>query len=206
MSLIGRGLRFGYRPGKPVVSGLDLQVAAGERVGLVAVSGAGKTTVAKLLAGYLRPQAGEVLVDGASLPEHGYHSVQLIWQHPEQAVNPLRPMRQVIAEGDRVDAEVLAGLGIKDAWLDRFPGELSGGEIQRFCIARALGQRTRYLIADEITTMLDPISQASIWEFLLAETDRRGIGMLIVTHSAALSARLCDREIDLDAVLAAQAG
>lgn len=197
MTLVAENLGFGYRPGRPVVAGFDLQVEVGERVALNAPSGAGKTTVCKLLAGYLRPQSGSVTLDGRPLPARGYCPVQMVWQHPEKSVNPLLPMRTVVAEGDQVAPEVLAGLGIEDAWLDRYPRELSGGEIQRFCIARALGQRTKFLIADEITTMLDAIAQASIWQFLLAETERRGLGILIVTHTDALAQRLATRQVAL---------
>ena len=96
-----------------------------------------------------------------------YCPVQMIWQHPEQAVNPRLRMKNVIEEGDRTDSELIEKLGIEPDWMNRFPTELSGGELQRFCIARALGQRTRFLLADEITTMLDLINQSQIWHFLI---------------------------------------
>jgi peptide/nickel transport system ATP-binding protein len=107
-------------------------------------------------------------------------------------------MRAVLNESWRVDADTLAGLGIRDEWLQRYPGELSGGELQRFCIARALGPATRYLIADEITTMLDPNTQAMIWARLLEQTDKRRIGLLVVTHNTALAAKVCTRIIALE--------
>lgn len=197
MSLVAEELRFGYLPNQPVVNGFSLTLDAGDSVVLTAPSGAGKTTVCQLLGGYLRPHSGRVLVDGQPLTTRGYCPVQMVWQHPEKSVNPLLRMRTVLGESDKVAPGVLAGLGIEDAWLDRYPSELSGGEIQRFCIARALGAGTRYLIADEITTMLDPISQATIWRFLISETERRGIGMLIVTHGAALGERLTSRQVAL---------
>ena len=71
------------------------------------------------------------------------------------------------------------GLGIEPDWLNRYPSELSGGELQRFCIARALGQRTRFLLADEISTMLDLITQSQLWNFLLEEVKNREIGLRI---------------------------
>ena len=81
--------------------------------------------------------------------------------------------------------------------MNRFPTELSGGELQRFCIARALGKRTRFLLADEISTMLDLITQSQIWHFLMEETQRRGIGMIVVSHSPELVEKVCTRVVEL---------
>ena len=78
----------------------------------------------------------------------------------------------------------------------RYPGELSGGELQRFCIARALGERTKFLLADEITAMLDLITQSQIWNFLLKETSDRGIGLLVVSHSEELLKRLATLRVE----------
>ena len=84
----------------------------------------------------------------------------------------------------------LARLGIREEWLDRFPSELSGGELQRFCVARALASGADFLICDEISTMLDPITQSQIWNFLLAEVKERKIGLLVVSHDEKL---MCHR-------------
>ncbi len=81
--------------------------------------------------------------------------------------------------------------------MNRFPAELSGGEMQRFCIARALGQRTQFLLADEISTMLDLITQSQIWHFLMDETEKRKIGMIVVSHSQELLEKVCTRIVDL---------
>jgi peptide/nickel transport system ATP-binding protein len=86
-------------------------------------------------------------------------------------------------------------MGIERAWLDRYPAELSGGELQRFCIARALAPGTRFVIADEMSTMLDATSQAQIWDMLLRAAGARGLGVLAVTHSAALAARVSTRVV-----------
>ena len=107
-------------------------------------------------------------------------------------------MKNVIEEGDRTDSELIEKLGIEPDWMNRFPTELSGGELQRFCIARALGQRTRFLLADEITTMLDLITQSQIWHFLIEETERRDIGMLVVSHNPELIGKVCTRIVELN--------
>ena len=82
--------------------------------------------------------------------------------------------------------------------MERFPAELSGGELQRFCIARALGQGTRFLLADEITAMLDLISQCEIWRFLQEEAREQRIGILAVSHNMELLEQVCGRVERLD--------
>lgn len=199
MSLEAHDLVFSYaNQGKPVVNHVSLSIAPAERVGLSAPSGYGKTTLAKVLAGYLKQDSGMVLVDGKPLPEKGYSPVQMIWQHPEKSVNPRLKMKEVLLEGDEIEPRMLEELGIEKDWLNRYPQELSGGELQRFCIARALGKRTRYLIADEISTMLDLITQGQIWNFLLEETQRRQIGMLVFSHSQQLMDYVSTRQIQLE--------
>ena len=195
--LEARGITFGYPGAQPIYQGLSLAVEPGERVELRAPSGFGKTTLCRILAGFEVPQAGEVLVDGASLPLRGVCPVQLVGQHPELAVDPRLRMRDTLAEAGRIDDELLARLGIRREWLVRYPHELSGGELQRFCIARALTVKPRYLIADEVSTMLDAITQAHIWELLLAELEERGMGLVFVSHSRALAERVATRVVEL---------
>lgn len=191
-------LVFSYtRENQPVVNHVNLTVSPEERVGVLAPSGFGKTTLMKIIAGYMEPDEGQVLLDGKPLPKKGYYPIQMIWQHPERAVNPRLKMREVLAEGDRIEERIVRGLGIEEDWKNRYPQELSGGELQRFCIARSLGEGTRYLIADEISTMLDLITQGQIWNFLLQETKERKIGMLVVSHSQELLDYVCTRQVDL---------
>ena len=169
-----------------------------ERLGLVAPSGVGKTTLCKLIGGYLKPDQGEILLDGKPITEYrGYCPIQMIWQQPEMAVNPRLKMKEALAEGDEVEERVIRGLGIEEDWLNRFPEELSGGEMQRFCIARSLGKRTRFLIADEISTMLDLITQSQIWNFVLKEVKDREIGLIAVSHSQPLLDKICTSQIRL---------
>ncbi len=75
-------------------------------------------------------------------------------------------MEASLAEAGAVDEELLCALGIRDEWMRRFPHELSGGELQRFCIARAIAANPRYVVADEISTMLDALTQVRIWRFI----------------------------------------
>ena len=202
--LEARDISFGYGKGPLLYDGFSLAVAPGEWVQLAAPSGAGKTTLGRLLAGYERPRAGRILVDGEPLPRRGVCPVQLIGQHPERTLDPRLRMAASLAEAG-IDARTSEGarlaelLGIREAWLSRFPHELSGGELQRFCIARALAARPRYLVADEISTMLDAVTQAQLWRALLAEADGRGLGLVFMSHSPALAARIATRVVELPA-------
>ena len=87
-------------------------------------------------------------------------------------------------------------MGIEREWLTRWPSELSGGELQRFCIARVLREETRFLICDEISTMLDAITQAQVWHSLLAMSEGYGFGMLVITHNIELAKQVCDRILE----------
>ena len=195
--LEARDISFGYVKGKPLYDGFSFAVEPGERVALVAPSGFGKTTLCRLLAGYERPWNGEVLCDGKPLPPSGTCPVQLIGQHPELAVDPRLRMEKTLAEAGELPAGLLDALGIRPAWLRRYPHELSGGELQRFCIARAVASRPRYLIADEVSTMLDALTQAQIWHFLLDWQADAGAGMVLVSHSPALLDHLATRTVSL---------
>lgn len=194
MSLEGRNLTFSYRKKGRVLDQISLTLEPGERLGLAGPSGRGKTTLCKLLAGYERPGGGEVLLDGRPLDAYrGLCPVQMIWQHPETAVDPLLKLKDSVSEAGPVGEELLEALHIQPGWLERYPAELSGGELQRFCIARALAPGVKYLLCDEITAMLDPITQAQIWNVLLAQAEERQLGLLIVSHDSALLERLCTR-------------
>lgn len=202
MSLKAEEITFSYEKGRsrksknkdqPLLDHINLEVRPGERIGILAPSGAGKTTFLEILSGYLRPDSGRVWVDGQPLPTRGYCPVQLVWQNPETGIDPRRKMRTVLEEGDDLEPRLINALKIDERWLERFPWELSGGELLRFCLARSLGKRTRYLLGDEISAMLDPVTQAQIWQFLVAECEKRSLGMAIVSHSPDLLNRVCTK-------------
>lgn len=195
MVLEARNVSFQYgRHQRRVLEDVSITVKSGEIVGLTAPSGYGKTTLCKLLAGYEKPLKGEILLDGEAFADKkGHCPVQMIWQDGIQAVDPRMRMKEILKEGGTVEERILLGLRMEEEWMERFPAELSGGELQRFCIARALGPETRFLLADEITAMLDLISQCRIWKFLIREARDRGIGILAVSHHVELLEEVCDR-------------
>ncbi|MCI8304370.1 MAG: ATP-binding cassette domain-containing protein [Lawsonibacter sp.] len=196
MALEAQNITFRYRRrgSAPVLENVSLVLNPGDRLGLSAPSGRGKTTLCRLLAGYEKPEGGRVLLDGIPLSQcRGFCPVQLLWQHPEGAVDPLLRLKTTLNEAGSVEREVLDSLGIRDSWLERYPSELSGGELQRVCIARALRPRLRYLLCDEASAMLDLVTQARLWRFLLAQAERRDLGLLVVSHDRQLLKRLCTR-------------
>lgn len=198
MQLRAENISFRYNNKSPwILKNVDLTIETGERVALTGPSGYGKSTLSKILAGYIKPTEGQVLLDGKPLPERGYSPVQMIYQHPEQAVNPRWKMERTLKECWEPDEELLKEMGIESEWLKRWSSELSGGELQRFCIARVLGPQTRFLVCDEITTMLDVITQAQIWELLLKRARERDLGMAVVTHNMALAEKVCSRIVSL---------
>lgn len=198
MALEAKNLYFRYNRKQPwILENCSLTLEKGECVAVSAPSGCGKTTLALLLAGYLKPDKGEILADNRPLPLKGLCPVQLICQHPENAINPRWKLKHVLEESGGITEEMLGAFGIEQAWLDRFPRELSGGELQRFCVARALLSGADYIICDEISTMLDVITQAQIWQVVLDEAQKRSMGILAVTHNQHLAQRIAARTIDL---------
>ncbi len=198
MALEAKNISFRYGRRQPwILEGRSITIDRGQRLAVFAPSGFGKTTLAMLLAGYLEPVRGEVLLDGKPLPRKGICPVQLICQHPEKAVNPRWKLKKVLEESGSLREEVLDAFGMEQAWLERFPRELSGGELQRFCVARALMSGADYLICDEISTMLDGITQAQIWKVIFKEAEKRNMGILTVTHNRYLAERTATGIIDL---------
>lgn len=200
MALEAKGIYFRYGKKLPwIMEDMDFKIEEGERVAVFAPSGYGKTTLAMLLAGYLKPEKGEILLDGKPLPPKGVCPVQMIFQHPEKAVNPRWKLRKILEEGGIPDISLLDAFGIESAWLDRYPAELSGGELQRFCIARALLIGAKYIICDEISTMLDTITQAQIWNVVLEEAKKKNTGVIAITHNKYLAKRISTRIVELQA-------
>ena len=126
--------------------------------------------------------------------------VQLVWQHPEQAFDPRLALGASLREAGDLDAaqsrRVLDALGIRADWLLRRPCELSGGQLSRLSVARALIARPAYLIA-EVSAMLDAVTQAELWGALLGLQGERGFGIVLVSHSAALVGHVATRMVAL---------
>lgn len=181
---------------RPLWQALSLTVKAGERLGISAPSGHGKTTLGRVLAGWQPVRAGgKILLDGQPVPEQvkGYNPIQLVPQHPEFTFNPYRTTGQALWDVWHPDDAMLARFMVKPEWLSRKPAQLSGGELARIALLRALDPRTRLLIADEVTAQLDPQIQRQLWRELMIECEQRGLGMVIFSHQQALLRQICHR-------------
>lgn len=192
-----KNVSFRYGNGPWILKDVSMEVEQGERVVILGPSGYGKSTLAKIIAGYLEPLSGKVLWNNHDLPQNCFCPIQLIYQHPEKALNPRWKMKKSLFEAGEPSEEVLSQVGIKEKWYDRWPNELSGGELQRFCVARVLKPETRLLIADEMTTMLDALNQAHIWNFILEYAEKHGMSIIAITHNKFLAEKLATRIISI---------
>lgn len=193
MALTISNLGFYYNPNEWIFRNISFEVAEGERMGIFGYSGCGKTSLSKVLADFLPPKEGEILIDGERHRDRAFCPVQLIFQHPEKTMNPFWRMKDVLTESYTPEQKLLDMFGIRDEWMDRYPIELSGGELQRFSIVRALHPKTKYVIADEMTTMLDGITQAFILKNLLEIVRERKLGLIIISHEEAIINKICDK-------------
>jgi peptide/nickel transport system ATP-binding protein len=195
--LIAEHLWFRYREAGPwIVGDFSLSIEPGETVGLAGPSGAGKSTIGRLLAGLRAPARGRVTTGPRSPAPN---PVQLVLQHPERAMNPHWKIHAILAESgaESTDIDGLDPELVHPGWHDRFPHEISGGELQRINLARALLTRPRYLIADEITASVDARTQARIWHLLLDQARAHDIGVLAISHDHDLLAVVADRIVEL---------
>ncbi|MGA5063865.1 ABC transporter ATP-binding protein [Streptomyces exfoliatus] len=203
----------GYDRRAPVFRGASLTVAPGESVGLLGPSGCGKSTLARVAALLHRPDAGRLVLDGAEVrawrhraPREIRTAVGVVFQQPRTAADPRLALGDLIAEplratgrraeaADRV-AELAPAVGLTADLLTRRPHEVSDGQLQRACLARALTLRPRWLICDEMTAMLDASTTAALVAAVETYRETTGAGLLAVGHDRVLLHRWCDRTVE----------
>jgi peptide/nickel transport system ATP-binding protein len=211
LSLRGLSVRFDTETG-PVeaVKGVDLDVHAGETVAIVGESGSGKTTLARAIVGAITPTAGTVALDGVDLTTGRSpdlrRAVQLVTQNPRAALNRRRRVGHALEQAQRVNgigdgpaerrraaAEVLEVVHLPATVLDRRPAELSGGELARVVLARALLLRPRLLILDEPTASLDASVKSAVLEVIAQTTRRSDVATILITHELSTAREVADR-------------
>jgi oligopeptide/dipeptide ABC transporter ATP-binding protein len=194
------------------LDGVDLEVASGENVGLIGESGSGKSTLGRILLGLTRPTDGQVHFDGHDVVRaHGAELVRmrsrmnLVFQNPHAAVNRRRQAIDVVRQplsalkigpaNERSDraAQALVDVGVPERMWYRYPHELSGGQLQRVVIARALVSDPDFVVADEPTASLDVSIRAQIVNLLSDLQERRNIAMLFISHDLRTVSHIADR-------------
>ncbi|MFD5448062.1 ABC transporter ATP-binding protein [Streptomyces sp. NPDC003470] len=203
----------GYDSHAPVVRNASLTVEPGEAVGLLGPSGCGKSTLARVAALLHRPDSGTVRLDGAPVrhwrhraPREQRTAFGVIFQQPRLSADPRLKLTDLIAEPlratGRQDArlpervtELAATVGLTPDLLGRRPHEVSDGQLQRACLARALVLRPRWLICDEMTAMLDASTTAALVTAVEDYRRTTGAGLLAVGHDRTLLDRWCDRTV-----------
>ncbi len=215
---VSRSLGQMVRREHPVVSavdGIDLVIGRGESVGLVGESGSGKTTVGRLLLKLTEPTSGALDFDGVAMAGLAGDSLrrfrqqaQLVFQNPFDSVNPRFTIRRAVAEplvntgvarsereGRIAEAMRLVHLGDFARYADKRPSELSGGQLQRVVLARALVGRPSFLVADEPVSMLDVSVRAGILNLMRELRDRLGLTALYISHDLTLVRYVCERTL-----------
>lgn len=192
MELKTENISFAYKKNKPILKDFSISIPDNKVIGLMGDSGSGKSTLCKIMSGYLSNYKGSVTIDDNEIDRKGFYPVQLIFQHPEKTMNPKWKMHKILSESWNPPEELKETFGLKQNWMNRWPSELSGGELQRFSILRALNPETKFIIADEISTMLDAVTQVQIWDALLKYSKENKIGVMAVSHDKELLEVICD--------------
>ncbi|WP_432121157.1 ABC transporter ATP-binding protein [Streptomyces sp. S1] len=203
----------GYDRRAPVFRGASLTVAPGASVGLLGPSGCGKSTLARVAALLHRPDAGRLVLDGTEVrtwrhraPRALRTAVGVVFQQPRTAADPRLTLADLVVEplratGRRAEAperlaELAPAVGLTPDLLVRRPHEVSDGQLQRACLARALTLRPRWLICDEMTAMLDASTTAALVAAVESYRAETGAGLLAVGHDRVLLNRWCDRTVE----------
>ena len=200
-----------YTGKEMVLEDINLKIRRGRTVALVGESGSGKSTLARVITGLLPPLQGKIIFEGKELPpalksrdHESLRQMQMIYQMPDTALNPRQKVRKIIGRPlsfyfgmsgkereDRI-IDLLEKIELSEKYIDRYPAELSGGEKQRICIARALAANPNLIICDEVTSALDQLVAEEILKLLQRLQNELGVSYLFITHDLATVKAISD--------------
>ncbi|NMA11791.1 MAG: ABC transporter ATP-binding protein [Chloroflexi bacterium] len=193
------------------VNNVDLTIRQGETIGVLGESGSGKSTLGLMLAGLLKPSRGKIYYEDEPVgyPFKGKirRDIQILFQHPEISFNPklvlgkslneVYKLYDIPAEGNVVE-EHIRNFGLYKEHLERYPHQLSGGELQRAALARILIIKPKVIVLDEPTSMLDYISQAQVIKLLNNVKQEENLAYFFITHNIKLAEIVSDRIIKIE--------
>ena len=215
----------GYGEGQNILEDINISVEKGETVAVVGESGSGKSTLARVITGLLAPRSGEIYFNGEELEPilsqrdtKTLQKTQMIYQLPDVALNPKQKVRDIIGrplsfylnlngkERDYRIIELLEQIELSEKYIDRLPGELSGGEKQRICIARALAANPELIICDEVTSALDTIVAKTILNLLQRLQKELNLTYFFISHDLDTVSNISDKVVVLYAGRIAENG
>lgn len=201
-----------YFGNKIVLDDINFTIKSGECLGIVGLSGGGKSTLAKIITRFIPFDGGQIILCGKDIliekDREIYKKMQMIFQNPEESFNPRRKLGKSIAEpiknflgGENLKERVenlLMEVGLPKNYAECYPREVSGGECQRAAIARAISINPKLLICDEATSALDVTIQAQIIALIRKICVEKNIACLFITHDLAILKKLADRVLVLE--------
>jgi peptide/nickel transport system ATP-binding protein len=198
-------------PKNNVLEHINVNIVKGKTVAVVGESGSGKSTLARVITGLLPPSHGNIIFNGTELKpalnmrsKKDLQSIQMIYQSADIAMNPRHKIKKIIGrplefylgmtgkQKDERVLELLRLIEIPEEFAERYPGQLSGGEKQRICIARALAAEPELIICDEVTSALDQLVAKGILDLLLSLQKELGVSYLFITHDLATVKSIAD--------------
>ena len=193
-----------------VLKGIDFHIEEGSCVGLIGESGSGKSTLSRLILGLEKPDDGEIKIEGKPVKKwikENKGKMSVVFQDYTSSANPNFTVKEVISEPllalgqkediDKIVEELLEKVGLPTNLVDRYPHELSGGQMQRVCIARAISTKPKFMVLDEAISALDVSIQAQILELLKKLKKDLDMTYLFIAHDLQAVANLCDQVLFL---------
>lgn len=191
---------------KAILKGVNLNIKEGECVGLIGESGSGKSTLGKIIVGLKKADLGSILFEGKSNVKDFRKEISIVFQDYTSSVNPRFKVKEIIAEAlseiieckKNLKEEIISLLnevGLGKEFINRYPHELSGGQLQRVCIARAIATKPKFILLDEAVSSLDVSIQLQILDLLKKLKNSHKLSYLFITHDLMTVTYLCDKVI-----------